>query len=71
MNQTQIDMALSVLRVLGNSIQQRMQQQSELVDLFAKATEENRDFTEEEMKIWKQKAEAAINDLGDLINKMD
>lgn len=67
MSPTQIDMALSVIRILGNSIQQRMQQQSELVDLFRKATEEDRDFTKEEMQVWKKKAEAAISDLGDLI----
>jgi hypothetical protein len=47
-----------------------MQQQSELVDLFRKATEENRDFTKEEMKVWKVKAEAAISDLGDLIPEL-
>ena len=67
MSPTQIDMALSVIRILGNSIQQRMQQQSELVDLFRKATEEDRDFTKEEMQVWKKKAEAAISDLGELI----
>lgn len=71
MSPSQIDMALSVIRILGNSIQQRMQQQSQLVDLFRKATEENRDFTKEEMQVWKEKAEAAINDLGDLIPKLD
>jgi hypothetical protein len=70
MSPTQIDMALSVIRILGNSIQARMQQQSELVDLFRKATEENRDFTKEEMKVWKVKAEAAISDLGDLIPEL-
>lgn len=70
MSPTQIDMALSVIRILGNSIQQRMQQQSELVDLFRKATEEDRDFTKEEMQVWKVKAEAAISDLGDLIPEL-
>lgn len=70
MSPTQIDMALSVIRILGNSIQQRMQQQSELVDLFRKAQEEGRDFTKEEMQIWKVKAEAAISDLGDLIPEL-
>jgi hypothetical protein len=70
MSPTQIDMALSVIRILGNSIQQRMQQQSELVDLFRKATEEDRDFTKEEMQVWKKKAEAAISDLGDLIPEL-
>ena len=70
MNPSQIDMALSVIRILGNSIQQRMQQQSELVDLFRKATEEDRDFTKEEMQVWKKKAEAAISDLGDLIPEL-
>ena len=70
MSPSQIDMALSVIRILGNSIQTRMQQQSELVDLFRKATEENRDFTKEEMQVWKVKAEAAISDLGDLITEL-
>jgi len=47
-----------------------MQQQSELVDLFRKAQEEGRDFTKEEMQVWKVKAEAAISDLGDLIPEL-
>lgn len=70
MNATQVEMAISVLQILTNSIQTRLSQQSELIKLFNKANEENRDFTREEMLLWKAKAEAALKDLEELLPEL-
>jgi len=67
MSPTQIDMALSVIRMISNSIQERMKQQNELLNLFETAREENRDFTDEEVALWEAKAKSAIDELTALI----
>ena len=70
MNLAQIDLALSVIRLVSDSVQSRMKQHDELLDLFNKAGEEGRDFTDEEVAMWKAKAEAAIAELGNLIDDL-
>lgn len=70
MNLAQIDLALSVIRLVSDSVQARMRQHDELLDLFNRASEEGRDFTDEEVAVWKAKAEAAIDELGNLIDDL-
>lgn len=70
MNLAQIDLALSVIRLISDSVQARMRQHDELLDLFNKASEEGRDFTDEEVAVWKAKAEEAIADLGKTIDDL-
>ena len=67
MTPMQVDLALSVIRLASNAIQARMKQHDELLDLFNEASEANRDFTDEEVAMWKAKAEEAITDLDELV----
>lgn len=67
MSPANVDMALTVIRMVGNSIQERMRQHNELLELFERAREEDRDFTEEEVVLWKTKAADTIKELEALI----
>jgi nitrogen-specific signal transduction histidine kinase len=67
MNVAQLDLALSVIRLVSDSVQSRMKQHDELMDLFNTALEEGRDFTDAEVALWKTKAEEAISSLDDVI----
>jgi nitrogen-specific signal transduction histidine kinase len=67
MTPVQIDMALSVIRLISNSIQERMKQHNELLELFETARAEGRDFTEDEVKLWQAKADHALEELKTLI----
>lgn len=67
MTPAQIEMALSVILLISNSIQERLKQQNELIELFEKARSENRDFTEEEVALFRAKTELALKELDDLI----
>lgn len=71
MSPAQIDMALSVIRMVSNSIQERMRQHNELLELFEKARAENRDFTEEEVALFKAKTEVALKELDDIIGSLE
>jgi len=67
MSPAQIDLALSVIRLISNSIQERMKQHNELLELFEKARAEDRDFTIEEVEFFSAKAELALKELEDLV----
>ena len=67
MNPSHVSMALSAIQLVSNAIQSRMNRHNEMIDLFNKAIEEDRDFTAEEVAIWEAKAQGAIDDLDSLI----
>ena len=67
MTPANIDMVLSVITLISKSIKARMDQQNELLNLFERAREEGRDFTDEEVNLWKMKATDAIRELEALI----
>lgn len=67
MTPVQIDLALTVIRLISNSIQERMQQHNELLELFEQARAEDRDFTPAEVAVFEARAEVALKELEDLI----
>ena len=68
MSPAQVDLALTVLRLLSESIQKRLTQHNELLALFENAQEEGRDFTEEEIAIFKLRSEKALAELEEVID---
>ena len=71
MSPVQIDMALSIIRLISESIQSRLRDHDELLKLFELAQAEGRDFTDEEVKVWSEKAQQAIKALEDTVQSMD
>lgn len=66
MSPMQIELALSVIRLLSTSVQERMREHNELLDLFNQATDEGRDLTEEEVAVFEARARAELKKMGDL-----
>lgn len=71
MNPTNINLALQALLLMSTSIEERLNKQTELIALFKKATEEGRDFTEEEVASFERAAEASLHKLDLLIRDLE
>lgn len=70
MNPVQVELAITVIRTLGAAITQRMNHYNELTELFEKASQEGRDFTEEEVELFASRAEAALSELDEIVSEM-
>ena len=58
-----IQLITSVLQVTSDVIRERMKEQSELVELFNKATNEGRDLTDQEVELFRARARQAIDNM--------
>jgi len=58
-----IQLITSVLQVTSDVIRERMKEQSELVELFNKATNEGRDLTDQEVELFRVRAKQAIDNM--------
>jgi len=66
MTPAHIELALTVIRLISTAVQQRMREHDELLEMFNRATEEGRDLTDEEVALYRAKAEAAMQSMGEL-----
>ena len=66
MTPAHIELALTVIQLVSKAVQSRMREHDELLELFTKATEEGRDLTDDEVALYRAKAEAAVLSMGEL-----
>ena len=70
MSPTQVTFAVEIIKLVTESIAARMSSYQQLLRILEQAQEEKRDLTTEEVAIYENMANKALEELGDVIDKL-
>lgn len=70
MSPTQVTFAIEIIKLVTESIAARMSSYQQLLRILEQAQEEKRDLTTEEVAIYENMANKALEELGDVIDKL-